>query len=156
MITATRWIDLAGVWQDARRIATERDRTHDYAGNLSRTRWAAHFMGALGEYVWSLEMKDRSPVVLSGADDGRDFRGVVDVKAKAYLGADLFLMVPADKDLGALYYVLAQLDMCGKRGRLVGYAHREEVAEAEVSLDWRVPTRCVPAERLHPVEELAA
>ncbi len=129
----TDWISLIEVWAESMEMARERDATHDYDGNLARTRIATHFLGVLGEQVWRLWSGGEKPRVLGGPDDGTDFLGKVDVKAIDYLGPTPLLLIPAGDELTAKYYPLAQIDMEHQRGRLLGWATAAEVAAVDIT-----------------------
>ncbi len=146
----TEWFDLSPYWQRAREIAEARTGVHRQSQHYSRNRVDVDFLGVLGEWVWFLSngSTEEPSADLPPWEWNRPVR--VRVRTTDSLSSGIHLLVaPGRAGLTASYYVLAQVDREHRRGRLVGWATKEEVAAVPLSRPFRTECHAIPAHQLH-------
>ena len=156
------WVDLTPAWPviEAAAAAREKDKgqrasTRNYAGGQQ------HLIGVAGEALYACEagLPPSTFTTLLHAGDGGvvDFPGSVQVKAVTWRGQDRIgtnhyaLKEMPDRTEWARFYVLAVVDVAGKRGALLGYCEALDLRRGRLHDYGYGPRRIVTADYLRPM-----
>lgn len=159
-----RWYDLGPFWRWAEIAAVTR--SSDEVSGRHKLKPEYELIGVLGESTWVLFLEGHPPGLVRVSpkpDDGADsYLGpwAVDVKTTASLAKNVRLLIPLPdgaKKLCADYYVLAQIHLNARKGRLLGWTNRETAESAPVTEPggrWRRRNYLVDQRSLKPMRVL--